>query len=100
MIKLFVFVVVVLREITLTISDSIETGLQVETEIERVVSLSTTEITEITRLKKKKKTRSSGSFTLMNSYCRADSLGIMHNTDALTHSHTVTPFDGSGKEAF
>ena len=43
---------VVLRETTLTFSDSIETGLPVKTEIVRVVSLSTTEITEITRLKK------------------------------------------------
>ena len=44
-----------LRETTLTISDSIEAGSPVETEIVRVVSLSTTEITEITRFKKKKK---------------------------------------------
>ena len=47
---------VVLRETTLTISDSIETGSPVETEIVRVISLRTTEITEIIRLKKKKKT--------------------------------------------
>ena len=40
---------VLLRETTLTILDSIETGSPVETEIVRVVSLSTTEITEITR---------------------------------------------------
>ena len=44
-----------LRETTLTILDSIKTGPPVETEIVRVVSLSTTEITEITQLKKKKK---------------------------------------------
>ena len=42
-------------ETTLTISDSIETGSTVETELVRVVSLSTREITEITRLKRKKK---------------------------------------------
>ena len=47
---------IVLRETTLIISDSIETGSHVETEIVRVVSLGTTEITEITRLKKKKPT--------------------------------------------
>ena len=46
---------IVQRETTLTISDSIETGSNVETEIVRVVSLSTTEITEITRLKTKQK---------------------------------------------
>ena len=44
---------VVLRENTLTISDSIKTGLLVETEVVRVVSLTTTDITEITRVKKK-----------------------------------------------
>ena len=43
---------VVLRETTLTVSDSIETGSPVETEKVRVISLSTTEITEITRFKK------------------------------------------------
>ena len=49
---------VVLRETTLTISDSIEAGSAVESEIVCVVvSLSKTEITEITGLKKK---RSSG----------------------------------------
>ena len=44
---------VVLRESTLTISDSIETVSPVEPGIVRVVSVSTTEITQITRLKKK-----------------------------------------------
>ena len=44
---------VVERETTLTDSDSNETGSRVETEIVRVVFLSTTEITEITRLKRK-----------------------------------------------
>ena len=44
---------IVLRETTLTISDSIVTGTPVESEIERVVSLSTTKISEITRFKKK-----------------------------------------------
>ena len=44
----------VLRETTLTTSDSIETGSPIETEIVRVVSLSTTEITEITRFKTKR----------------------------------------------
>ena len=39
-------------ESTLTISDLIEIGLSVETEIVRVISLSSTEISEITRLKK------------------------------------------------
>ena len=42
----------VLWETSLTVSDSIETGSPVESEIVRVVSLSTTEITEITRSKK------------------------------------------------
>ena len=46
---------VVLRETTLTISDSIETVPPVESEIVRVVYLSTTKISEMTRLKKKKK---------------------------------------------
>ena len=41
-----------LRETTLTFSYSIETGSPVETEIVRVVSLSTTEIIEITRFVK------------------------------------------------
>ena len=40
---------VVLRETTLTISDFMVTDSPVESEIVRVVSLSTTEITEITR---------------------------------------------------
>ena len=44
---------VVLREATLTISDSTETGLTVESEIEHLVSVCTTEITEITRFKTK-----------------------------------------------
>ena len=44
---------VVLRETTLTISDSIETGSPVETEMVRVVFRSTKEITEITRFEKK-----------------------------------------------
>ena len=39
---------------TVTVSDFIEKGSTVETEIVRVISLSRTEITEITRLKKKK----------------------------------------------
>ena len=45
---------VLLRETTLSlsISDSLGTVSQVESEKVRVVSLSTTEITEITRLKK------------------------------------------------
>ena len=47
---------VVLRKTILAISDSIETGLPVETEIVRVVSFTLTEVAEITRLKKKKKT--------------------------------------------
>ena len=42
---------VLLGETALTISHSIETDSPVETEIVRVVSLSTTEIPEITRLK-------------------------------------------------
>ena len=42
---------VVPRETTLTISDCIETGSPRETEIVRVVSLSTTEIPETTRFK-------------------------------------------------
>ena len=42
----------VLRENTLTFSDSIETLSPVEFVLVRVVSLSTTEVTEITRLKK------------------------------------------------
>ena len=42
---------VVRREITFTILDSIETSFPVATEIVRVVSLSTTEITETTRFK-------------------------------------------------
>ena len=46
---------VVLRKTTLTILDSIQTDSPVESEIVRVVSLSTTEITEITRLKKQNK---------------------------------------------
>ena len=51
---------VVLRETTLTISYSIETGSQVETEKVRVVSLSSTEITEITWFKKKKTSSGKG----------------------------------------
>ena len=47
---------VVQRENIFTISDSIEKGSPVETEILKMVCLSTTEITEITRLQK----RSSG----------------------------------------
>ena len=43
---------VVLRETTLTISDSIEIVSPVESEIMRVNSLSTTGISEITQLKK------------------------------------------------
>ena len=42
---------VVLRETTLTISDSVEASSPVESEIVRVGSLGTTEITEITRLR-------------------------------------------------
>ena len=42
-----------LRETTLTISDSIETVSPVESEIMRVVSLSTTKMPEITRFKTK-----------------------------------------------
>ena len=42
---------VVLGETTLTISDSVETGSPVESEIVRVVSLRTAELTEITRFK-------------------------------------------------
>ena len=53
---------VVLRETCLTISDSIETGPPFETDIVRVVSLSTTETSEITRFKN----RSSGLDTLTN----------------------------------
>ena len=53
---------VVLRETCLTISDSIETGPPIETDIVRVVSLSTTETSEITRFKN----RSSGLDTLTN----------------------------------
>ena len=41
---------VVLRETTLTFSDSTKRGSSVEAEMERVVSLSGTEKTEITRL--------------------------------------------------
>ena len=40
---------IVRRKTTLTISDSIETGSQVRTEVVRVISLRTTEITERTR---------------------------------------------------
>ena len=43
---------VILREATITISDSTETESQVETDKVRVVSLTKTEITEIRRLKK------------------------------------------------
>ena len=43
---------VVLRETILTISDSVETGSPVKTEMVKGVSFSTTEITEITRFKK------------------------------------------------
>ena len=43
---------VVQRETTLTITDSIETGSPLVSEIVRVVSLSTTEITEITGFRK------------------------------------------------
>ena len=57
---------VVLKETTLTISDSIETGSPVETKIVRVVSLKTTEIIEITRLKEKNTTGLHGSNTLNN----------------------------------
>ena len=48
---------VVVRENTITISDSIEIGSPGESEMVRMLSRSTTEITEITRLK----IRSSGS---------------------------------------
>ena len=48
---------VVLRETTLTISDSFEAGSPIETEIVRVVSLCTSEITQTVRFRK----RSSGS---------------------------------------
>ena len=44
---------VVLWETTLTVSDSVKTVSPVKSEIVRVVSLSTTEITETTRFKKK-----------------------------------------------
>ena len=55
----------VLREITLTISDSIETGSLIETEIVTVVSLSTTEFAgdntfKIIIIKKKKRFSGSG----------------------------------------
>ena len=53
----------ILRDATLTISDFIEIGSPVETEIVRVVSHSTTEMSDITRLKKKP--RSSGMDTLI-----------------------------------
>ena len=43
---------VVLIETTFPFADSIETGASFETEMMRVVSLGTTEITEITRFKK------------------------------------------------
>ena len=49
---------VVHMETSLTISDSIETGKPIETEIVKVVFISTTEITEITRFKKKRSSRS------------------------------------------
>ena len=53
------------REITVAITDSIETVSSVESEIVRVVSFSTTEITKITRLfKKKKKNKLQGADTL------------------------------------
>ena len=55
---------VVVKDTTLTISDSSETGLPVESKILRVVSLITREITEITRLKKKKK-KLLGPYTLI-----------------------------------
>ena len=48
---------VVPRETTLTYSDSTETGSPVESEIVRVVSVSTMEITDITRFKKKSSRR-------------------------------------------
>ena len=54
---------VALRETTFTISHSIETGSPVKTEIERVVSLSTTEISEIIRFKKQEGQDGSGSLT-------------------------------------
>ena len=60
---------VMLRETTLTFSDSIGTvsSSPVETGIVRVVSHSTTEITEITRLRKKKKKKNlPGPHTLKN----------------------------------
>ena len=47
------YISVLLRETTLTISDSFETASPAEYEIVRVVSLSATEITEITRCLKK-----------------------------------------------
>ena len=47
------YISVVQKEINLTISDSIETGSRVESEIVRVISLSTTEIIGITRFKKR-----------------------------------------------
>ena len=53
LILLFSDISVALRKTILTISDSIETGPPVESEIVRVVSLSTTEITEITRFRRK-----------------------------------------------
>ena len=57
-----------MSETTLTLSDSIEAGAPVGSEIVRVVSHSTTEITEITRFLKKP--RSSGSDTLIpNKIC-------------------------------
>ena len=46
---------VVIKETTLTTSDSIETGSPVEIKIVKVISLSATEITRITRFKDKRK---------------------------------------------
>ena len=50
--RVFSDISVVLGKTTLTFSDSTETGLPVETEIVKVVSPSTMEITETTRFRK------------------------------------------------
>ena len=57
---------VVLRETTLTVSDSIETSFPVKSEIVRVVSPSTTEIIKITRFKRKNYLQGPNTLNVMN----------------------------------
>ena len=65
---------VVLRETTLTISDSFDTGSPVKFEIVRVVYLSVTKISEITQLKN----RSSGSEYLHEPIVTCSAARTMH----------------------